>query len=191
MMGLRGTSHLDLHFNDVELGDVHLLGETGKGLKLALNVLGRVRLAQVAARAIGKATKILTMTVEHAREREQFGQPLGEFQMVKQMIADSAIEISTARTALWECAWQMDQGVDARSKISALKIQASETLGRVVDRSVQIFGGMGYSKDLPIERYYRDARIYRIFDGANEIHHGVLAKAILKGNTRMYDPYTA
>lgn len=189
MMGVRGTSHLELHFNEVELGDEHLLGNEGEGLKLALSVLGRVRLAQVAARAIGKSTKILHMTLEHARERHQFGQPLGEFQMVQQMLADSAIEINAARTALWECAWALDAGLDPRAKISALKVQGSETLGRVVDRAMQIYGGMGFSKDLPIERYYRDSRIYRIFDGASEIHRGVIAKSMLKGGVEVFDPW--
>lgn len=189
MMGLRGTSHLELHFDGVELGDEHLLGVEGQGLKLALSVLGRVRLAQVAARSIGKATKILDITLDHANDRRQFGQSLGEFQMVQQMLADSAIEINAARSALWECAWQIDAGLDPRAKISALKVQASETLGRVVDRAMQIFGGMGFTRDLPIERYYRDARIYRIFDGASEIHRGVVAKSILKGGRALYDPY--
>ena len=189
MMGLRGTSHLELHFDDVELGDENLLGVEGQGLKLALSVLGRVRLAQVAARSVGKATKILDMTLDHANDRRQFGQSLGEFQMVQQMLADSAIEINATRTALWECAWQIDEGMDPRAKISALKVQASEMLGRVVDRSMQIYGGMGFTKDLPIERYYRDARIYRIFDGASEIHRGVVAKSLLKGGRDLYDPY--
>jgi len=191
MMGLRGTSHLDLHFDDVELTDENLLGTAGEGLKLALSVLGRVRLAQVAARSIGKATKVLQMTLDYARERVQFGQPIGEFQMVQQMLADSAMEISAARTALWHCAWEIDAGRDPRARISALKVQGSETLGRVVDRAVQIFGGMGYSKDLPIERYYRDARIYRIFDGASEIHRGVIAKSMLKGGASLFDPWGA
>lgn len=102
MMGLRGTSHLELHFDDIELSDEHLLGEEGRGLGLALSVLGRVRLAQVAARSVGKATKILEMTLSHARDRKQFGQALGDFQMVQQMLADSAIEINAARCALWQ-----------------------------------------------------------------------------------------
>lgn len=191
MMGIRGTSHLELHFDDVELTDEHLLGNEGEGLKLALSVLGRVRLAQVAARSIGKATKILNLTLDYARDRVQFGQPIGEFQMVQQMLADSAIEINAARAALWECAWQIDAGMDPRAKISVLKVQGSETLGRVVDRSMQIFGGMGFSKDLPIERYYRDARIYRIFDGASEIHRGVIAKTMLKGGANIFDPWGA
>jgi acyl-CoA dehydrogenase len=189
MMGLRGTTHMELHFDDVELTDDHLLGVEGQGLKLALSVLGRVRLAQVAARSVGKATKILDMTIDYANDRVQFGQSLGEFQMVQQMLADSAIEINATRAALWQCAWEIDEGLDPRAKISALKVQASELLGRVVDRSMQIFGGMGFSKDLPIERYYRDARIYRIFDGASEIHRGVVAKTLLKGGKKLYDPY--
>lgn len=189
MMGLRGTTHMELHFDDVELTDDHLLGVEGQGLKLALSVLGRVRLAQVAARSVGKATKILDMTIDYANDRVQFGQSLGEFQMVQQILADSAIEINATRAALWQCAWEMDEGLDPRAKISALKVQASELLGRVVDRSMQIFGGMGFSKDLPIERYYRDARIYRIFDGASEIHRGVVAKTLLKGGKKLYDPY--
>lgn len=189
MMGIRGTSHLELHFDNVELTDEHLLGVEGEGLKLALSVLGRVRLAQVAARAVGKSTKILNMTLDYARDRVQFGQSIGDFQMVQQMLADSAIEINATRTALWQCAWEIDAGLDPRAKISALKVQGAETLGKVVDRAMQIFGGMGFSKDLPIERYYRDARIYRIFDGASEIHRSVVAKSMLKGGTNIFDPW--
>ncbi|MBL8658404.1 MAG: acyl-CoA dehydrogenase family protein [Rhodospirillales bacterium] len=187
MMGLRGTSHVELSFDDVELTPAHLLGEEGQGLKLALNVLGRVRLAQVGARSIGKATKILNLTVEYAAERRQFGRPIGEFQMVQQMLADSAIEINAARLALLQAAWEIDQGFGPRTRISMVKVQASETLGRVADRAVQIFGGMGYCKELPIERYYRDARIYRIFDGASEIHRNVIARDLLKGNCTVFD----
>lgn len=191
MMGLRGTTHTELIFEDVELTDKHLLGPEGEGLKLALSVLGRVRLAQIGARSIGKATRILDLTVEHARQRRQFGKPLGEFQMVQQMLADSAIEINSARLALLQTAWEIDQGIDSRARISAVKVEASETLGRVADRAVQIFGGMGYCKDLPIERYYRDARIYRIFDGASEIHRGVIARSVLKDGGALYDPFVA
>ncbi len=191
MMGIRGTTHLDLHFDEVELGPDNLLGAEGEGLKLALAVLGRVRLAQVAARAVGKSTKILGMTLEHARERVQFGQPLGSFQMVQQMLADSAMEINAVRAALWQTADRIDKGLDPRADVSALKVQGAELLGRVVDRAVQVYGGMGYSKDLPIERYYRDARIYRIFDGASEVHRSVIARALLKGDTGLFDPWGA
>jgi acyl-CoA dehydrogenase len=187
MMGLRGTSHAELFFDNVRLGPESVLGKEGRGLKLALSTLGRVRLAQVCARAIGKACRILDLTISHARERQQFGRSIGDFQMVQQMLADSAIEINSARLALLQAAWQIDQGAEAREQISMVKVQASETLGRVADRSVQIFGGMGYSKDLPIERYYRDARIYRIFDGASEIHRSVIARALIDDRSGLYE----
>jgi acyl-CoA dehydrogenase len=178
---------VELSFDDVELTSEHLLGEEGQGLKLALNVLGRVRLAQVGARSVGKATKILNMAVEYAGERRQFGHPIGDFQMVQQMLADSAIEINAARLALLQAAWEIDEGCGPRTKISMVKVQASETLGRVADRAVQIFGGMGYCRELPIERYYRDARVYRIFDGASEIHRSVIARDLLKGGSTAFD----
>ena len=186
MMGLRGTSHVEMSFDDVRLSKTHLLGPEGKGLKMALATLGRVRLAQVAARATGKATHIMDMMLEHARERKQFGARIGTFQMVQQMLADSAMEINATRLALWQTASRIDQGEDPRASISMLKVQAAEMLGHVVDRAVQIFGGMGYCRDLPIERYYRDARIYRIYDGASEIHRVVIAKALMKGDTSLY-----
>ena len=187
MMGLRGTSHVEMSFDDVRLSKAHLLGTEGKGLKMALSTLGRVRLAQVAARATGKATHIMDLMLEHARERKQFGAQIGTFQMVQQMLADSAMEINATRLALWQTASQIDQGEDPRAKISMLKVQAAEMLGHVVDRAVQIFGGMGYCRDLPIERYYRDARIYRIYDGASEIHRVVMAKSLMKGDTSLYN----
>ena len=186
MMGLRGTSHVEMSFDDVRLSKTHLLGPEGKGLKMALATLGRVRLAQVAARATGKATHIMDMMLEHARERKQFGAQIGTFQMVQQMLADSAMEINATRLALWQTTSRIDQGEDPRASISMLKVQAAEMLGHVVDRAVQIFGGMGYCRDLPIERYYRDARIYRIYDGASEIHRVVMAKALMKGDTSLY-----
>ena len=187
MMGLCGTSHAELFFNDVHLGPEQLLGPEGGGLKLALTTLGRVRLAQIGARSVGKATRLLDMALGHAAERKQFGQVIGEFQMIQTMLADSAVEINASRLALLQTAWIIDQGHDARHQISAVKLQASETLGRVADRVVQIFGGSGYSKNLSIERYYRDARIYRICDGTSEIHRAVIARGLLRGDRSIYD----
>ncbi|MBL8699479.1 MAG: acyl-CoA dehydrogenase family protein [Alphaproteobacteria bacterium] len=187
MMGLRGTSHVELFFDDVRLDAQCLLGREGQGLRLALATLGRVRLAQVGARAVGKASRVLALTVDHARERRQFGQAIGEFQMVQQMIADSVIEVNAARLLLHEAAAAIDRGQDARDLIAMVKVNAAETLGRVVDRAVQIFGGMGFCKDLAIERYYRDARIYRIFDGASEIHRLTLARNTLKHGAALFD----
>jgi len=189
MMGLRGTSHVEMRFENVHLGPQHLLGQEGQGLKLAYSTLGRVRLAQVAARAIGKATMVMGMSLEYAQQRRQFGSAIGDFQMIQQMLADSAMEINACRLALWQIASRIDAGEEMRGGISMLKVQTSEMLGRVVDRAVQIFGGAGYCRDLPIERYFRDARISRIYDGSSEIHRMVLAKQLMKGDVSLYDCY--
>ena len=189
MMGLRGTSHVEMQFKDVVLSNDHLLGHEGQGLKLALATLGRVRLAQVVARSIGKATLVMDQCLDYARERRQFGAPIGDFQMVQQMLADSAMEINATRLALWHTASRLNAGEEVRGSISMMKVQAAEMMGRVVDRAVQIFGGAGYCRDLPIERYYRDARIYRIYDGTSEIHRAVLAKQMMRGDSSVYDIY--
>ena len=179
MMGLRGTSHVELFFDDVALGPECLLGDEGRGLRLVFNTLGRVRLAHIGARALGLSRRLLDAMTDYANERRQFGRPIGEFQLVQQMIADSAIEIASARLLMLHTAWRIDQGDPAREGISMVKVQASETLGRVADRAVQVFGGAGYCKDHAIERMYRDARISRIYDGTSEIHRGVVARALL------------
>jgi acyl-CoA dehydrogenase len=167
MMGLTGTSHVELVFENVTLGPEHRLGAEGQGLSIAYSTLGRVRLAQVGARAVGKACRLATLMTQYANERRQFGKAIGEFQMIQQMIADSVIEINAARLMVLRAAWEIDEGRDARDWISMVKIEAAETLGRVADRAVQIFGGMGYCSELPIERLYRDAHL-RIFDGTSE-----------------------
>ena len=187
MMGIRGTSHVELFFDETPVEAVALLGAEGAGLRLALSTLGRVRLAQVGARAVGKATMVLEKTIAYARERRQFGQPIGDFQMVQQMISDSIIEVNCARLLLHRAAFEIDQGRDARDLIAMVKVNAAETLGRVVDRAVQIFGGMGFCKDLSIERYYRDARIYRIFDGASEVHRFTIARSAMRRDASLYD----
>lgn len=187
MMGLRGTPHLELFFDDVVLENETLLGAQGQGFKLAMGALNVVRLAQVGARAVGKASHVLELMLDYVNERKQFGQKIGDFQMVQQQIADSVIEINAARWMVYQAAWMLDQGFDAREQIAMVKVFAAETLGKVVDRAVQLFGGMGFCKELPIERYYRDARVYRIFDGTSEIHRTVVAKMAMKKGAVLFD----
>jgi acyl-CoA dehydrogenase len=187
MMGLRGTAHVELFFDDVKLEPAALLGDIGQGFKLAMGALNVVRLAQVGARAVGKASHVCELMVDYANERRQFGSRIGDFQQVQQLLADSAIEINATRWMVYQAAWMLDQGLDAREQIAMVKVQAAEMLGRVVDRAVQVFGGMGFCQELPIERYYRDARIYRIFDGTSEIHRGVIAKSVLRKGAALFD----
>ena len=131
----------------------------------------------------------MRLMTDHARQRRQFGRPIGDFQMVQQMLADSAIEIESARLMIWHTAFEIDQGGDPRERVSMVKVYATETLGRVADRAVQIFGAMGYCKGTPIERIYRDARVFRIYDGTSEIHRGVIARGLLKHGAARLDPY--
>src|SRR5690606_40611891 len=116
----------------------------------------------------------------HARDRKQFGKPLGEFQMVRAMLADMGTDLYAARQMVLETAWQVDQGQDPRAKVSMVKLFASEMLGRVADRAVQIFGGTGYASGHPVERLYRDARVYRILDGASDIQRLAIAREMLR-----------
>ena len=187
MMGLRGTPHLELFFDNVPLEDAALLGQAGQGFKLAMGALNVVRLAQVGARAVGKASHVLELMTDYANQRQQFGQKIGSFQMVQAMLADSVIEINAARLMVMQAAGMLDRGEDARDWIAMVKVYAAEVLGRVVDRGVQVFGGMGFCKELPLERYYRDARIYRIFDGTSEIHRTVIARSVLRKGAAVFD----
>jgi acyl-CoA dehydrogenase len=180
MMGLTGTSHVELFFENVKLGHEHLLGKQGQGLALAYSTLGRVRLAQVGARAIGKSCRLLKLMTDYAHERKQFGKPIGEFQMIQKMIADSVVEINGARLLLLRAAWDIDQGRDSRDWISMVKIEAAETLGRVADRAVQVFGGMGYMRGVAVERLYRDVRLFRIYEGTSQIQQIVIARALVR-----------
>jgi len=189
MMGLRGTSHVPLYFDGVRLGPEHLLGAEGRGLRHAFETLGRIRLAHIGARAVGKATRLLGAMTAYAAERHQFGHPIGDHQMIQQMLADSAMEINMARLLVLQTASRIDDGQDSREHISMVKVQAAEMLGRVADRAVQIHGGSGYAKDTLVERLYRDARVFRIYDGTSEIHRTVIARALMKpdGASRLAD----
>jgi len=180
MMGHRGYGHAELSFENCRIPAGNVLGEVGGGFKLIMGSVSAVRLAHIGARCVGMARRVLEMMRQHANERQQFGKPIGEFQMVQQMIADSATEIFATRMMVLGTAAEIDQGIDPRDKVSMVKLYASEMLGRVADRGIQVFGGMGYSKDLPLERIARDARVTRIYDGTSEIHRMLIARSVLK-----------
>jgi acyl-CoA dehydrogenase len=180
MMGHRGYGHAELVFENCRIPAGNVLGEIGEGFKLIMGSVSAVRLAHIGARCVGMARRVLEMMRNHANERRQFGKPIGEFQMIQQMIADSGTEIFAARMMVLGTASEIDQGHDPREKVSMVKLFASEMLGRVADRGIQVFGGAGYSKDLPLERIARDARVTRIYDGTSEIHRMLIARSVLK-----------
>ena len=180
MLGHRGYGHAELVFEDCRVGADRILGELGEGFRLIMSTVSRVRLAHIGARSVGMAGRVLEMARTYANERRQFGQAIGQFQMVQQMLADMATEIFAARSMVLNTAWEVDQGRDPRDKLSMVKLFASEMMGRVADRGLQIFGGMGYSKEMPLERIYRDSRVLRIYDGTSEVHRMLIARQVLK-----------
>lgn len=176
MLGFRGTSHCELMFDNVSLGSEAILGTENEGFRLLGETLGKARLAKVGARAVGKCHRLLHLMKEHARGREQFGKAIIEYGPISQMIADSAIEIAAARALVLQTASDIDAGLHSRAAISEVKVLTTETLGRVADRAVQIFGGRGCHDEHVIESMYRDARLYRIIDGTSEIHRNIITK---------------
>ncbi|PTV95924.1 acyl-CoA dehydrogenase/acyl-CoA dehydrogenase [Rhodobacter aestuarii] len=180
MMGHRGYGHAEMVFDDVRVPKGNVLGTVGDGFRVMMGNVSGIRLGHIGARAVGMASRVLELMREHAATRKQFGQPIGDFQMVQQMIADSAMEIFATRMMVLNTAWEVDQGMDPRDKVSMVKVQASEMLGRVADRGIQVFGGYGFTKELPLERIYRDARVTRIYDGTSEIHRMLIARSVIK-----------
>lgn len=180
MMGHRGYGHAELVFDNCRIPAHAVLGEVGNGFTLIMQSVLEVRLAHIGARAVGMASRALDMMRRHAADRQQFGQPIGNFQMVQKMIADSAIEIFGVKMMVYNAAWEFDQGLNPRNKVSMIKVAASEMQGRVVDRAIQVYGGMGFTKEVPLERMYRDARVTRIYDGTSEIHRMLIARSTIK-----------
>jgi acyl-CoA dehydrogenase len=179
-MGQRGSSTVTLAFDDVRIPDELRLGEVGAGFRVAMATLDRGRLA-LGANCLGCAREAQDMSVEYANGRMSFGKPISSFQAIQWMLADSAVDIFTMESLVYRSAWMCDAGLDFSRESAMCKLQASEALDRVVDRAVQIHGGMGYSAEYKIERMYRDARVTRIYEGTNEIQRLIIARDVLKG----------
>lgn len=180
VMGARSPGgHCEVVLENCRVGKDALLGERGEGLKLAQVRLGPARLAH-AMRWIGVAQRALDLAAERALQRETFGEPLARRQTVQNWLADSAIELYASRLMVLHAAYLIDKGHDFRQEVSMAKVFISEALGRIVDRALQLYGSLGYSGDVPLERFYRDARAARIYDGASEVHRMVIARNLLK-----------
>jgi acyl-CoA dehydrogenase len=180
-MGLHGSTTAQIFFNDMRLPADRRLGEEGRGFPLALATLDHGRLG-LAAHAVGAAQRLLEVSVAHARTRVQFGRPIAVHQAIQWMLADAATEIHAARLMVYDAAARLDAGERITQRAAMTKLFATEMLGRVADAAVQIHGGMGYMRELWIERAYRDARIYRIYEGTSEIQRVVIASALLEGS---------
>ncbi|QUH00748.1 acyl-CoA dehydrogenase family protein [Saccharopolyspora erythraea] len=181
IMGERERQPAALVFDGVRVPDANILGERGKGFALAMQWIGRGRYL-LPARALGNCERLLEMGMDYARSRETFGEPIAERQAIQWMIADSAVEIEALRWLVLQAAWQVDQGMDSRHAQSIAKLYGGVRANEIVDRVMQIHGGMGYTRELPVERWYRDLRLLRIFEGTDEIQRRTIARNLLKGH---------
>jgi acyl-CoA dehydrogenase len=180
VMGSGGVGgHCEVRFDDCRVPVTNLLGELGQGFRLAQARLGPGRI-QHCMRWIGAAQRSFEIMCNYALKRQSFGEPLAKKQTVQNWIADSAAEISAARLMTLNAAWKLDRGDDARIEISLIKFFGARVLHDVIDRAIQVHGALGYSKDTPLEMFYRDARAARIYDGPDEVHRQVVAQRILK-----------
>lgn len=173
-MGLRGSHSAELFFENLEVPAENVLGEEGKGYINALKILANGR-AGLAARNLGSCEKLLEHSLDYARQRVQFGKPIFEQQAVQHMLSDMALEIELLRSLTYRVAWMADQGKRVVKEAAMAKLYGSEVYNRVADLAVQIHGGIGYMKDYPIERYYRDARITKIYEGTSQIQKNIIA----------------
>jgi acyl-CoA dehydrogenase len=175
----RGYHQCELFFDDCVLPETQLLGEEGKGFELMNEWLGATRLS-VAATSVGRAQRVLELTLDWAATRQQFGDKIGRFQGVSFQLADMATEIAAADLLTLAAAHKLDQRAATDRDFAMAKLFASETLARVTDKAVQIFGGMGLMSSLPIERFWRDARVERIWDGTSEIQRHIISRSLLR-----------
>jgi (R)-benzylsuccinyl-CoA dehydrogenase len=167
-------------FDNVELPESQVLGEVGRGFAPMQNRLG-VRRMEIACRALGYARRCMDLMIPQANERKTFGAPLADRQQIQWWLADSWQEMEMLRWITWRLAWRMDQGgSDWRRDAAMVKLQGSEMVGRIVDRAIQLFGGMGVSKDLPLEYMARACRVWRIFEGPSEVHRWFIARDLLR-----------
>lgn len=173
-----------LVFEDVRVPGRNILGELGQGFKLAMEWIGKGRYI-IPSHALGIAERALTMAIEYANTRETFGAPIGTYQAIQWMIADSETELEAARWLILRAAWTVDQGLDPRHASSMAKLYGAGMVNRVIDRVMQIHGGMGYTRELPIERWYRQVRLYRIFEGTDEMQRLIISRDLLRGYTKV------
>lgn len=178
-MGLRGSHTAEVIFEDCEVPRENVLGIEGKGYSSALRILSKGRVA-LGSRCVGACDKLIELSAKYAQQRVQFGRPIANFQAIQWMLAEMATDTEAARALTYRVAWMVDEGLPVIKEGPMVKLFTSEALGRVVDKAVQIHGGMGYMKECPVERFYRDARLTRIYEGTNEIQRMIIAGRLMK-----------
>jgi alkylation response protein AidB-like acyl-CoA dehydrogenase len=179
-MGLRASHTASLYFEDCRVPAANVLGQVGQGFATAMQTLdiGRCGLG---ASSLGSAKEAYELSLKYAVARQQFGRPIADFQAIQFKLADMAVRIYTMEQIVYDCANKVDRGESATLESSIVKLYCTEAASQVIDEAIQIHGGMGFSRELPLERMYRDARVTLIFEGTNEIQRHVIAGELLKG----------
>jgi acyl-CoA dehydrogenase len=180
---IRSYFPYEISLQDCEVPEENRLGAEGEGFKLAETWLIHARIPYAAA-VIGVGKAALELAIEWAKQRETFGSRLADKQSIQWMIADSEIELRAARLLVYQAAWKGDLGQDIKVDASVAKVYATEIAGKVVDRCIQMFGGLGVAREMPLERWYREMRIKRIGEGPSEVHRMVVARDLLGGQRR-------
>jgi butyryl-CoA dehydrogenase len=178
-MGINASDTSELVFENCRVPAENMLGKEGEGFKIAMIALDGGRIG-IGAQALGIAQAALEESIKYSREREQFGRPISKFQAIQWMIADMATEIDAARYLIYRAAYLKDRVKRFGKEAAMAKMYASETARRASIKAIQIHGGYGYTKDYPVERFFRDAKITEIYEGTNEIHRIVIASELLK-----------
>jgi alkylation response protein AidB-like acyl-CoA dehydrogenase len=183
-MGIRGSVTSPISLENVRVPKENIIGDDGRGFVVAMKTLDAGRLGLGAA-CTGAAKELLALSTKYSKERKQFDEPIAHFQAIQWMLAEMATYIFAMDSMVLRAAVKYDKGLPVSREAAMAKLFCSEALDEVADRAVQIHGGMGYSRELSIERYYRDSRINRIFEGTNEIQKIVIARDVLKKNGAM------
>jgi alkylation response protein AidB-like acyl-CoA dehydrogenase len=183
-MGIKGSVTTPITFDNVRVPKENMIGDDGRGFLVAMKTLDAGRLGLGAA-TLGAAKEMLEMSAKYAKERKQFDVPIAQFEAIQFMLAEMGTLVYAMESMVYRTAFLYDAGQSISRQAATVKLFCSESLDKVVDMAVQIHGGMGYSRELPVERFYRDSRINRIFEGTNEIQKLVIAREILKKNGKM------
>ncbi len=178
-MGQKGSVTSELIFEDCIVPAENVIGKVGEGFSTAMKVLDKGRIV-VGALALGAAERLLELSIEHAKTRVQFGKPISKFQAIRWMLADMATEIYASKMMIYNAAWMKDNDMKVTKEAAMTKVFATEMVDRVADKAVQIHGGMGYMKECPVERFYRDVRLWKIVEGTSEIQRLVISRELLK-----------
>ncbi len=183
-LGIKGSTTNSITFENVEVPEENIIGREGRGFVIAMNTIIGGRLT-IGACCLGASRELLELSTNYAKSRKQFGSSISKFQAIQFMLAEMAAKIYPMESIVYRCAFDYDKGKDVSVDAAIVKLYSSEAMTEVADKALQVHGGMGFSRELPMERYYRDARILRIFEGTTEIQKMIIGRHVIKTNGKI------